>query len=130
MGSPKSDHIARQQFRKKLEKWGMDPKEIDLCVQQVKFRQRLKNSGVLEKDAPLCTRAEYVRYLRKQSGANGAVLHFGEDYESPSDSGYKPSTRDPLLHGPGRVSGLAAKVVSNGKTITKWQYNESRGSDV
>jgi hypothetical protein len=125
VGNPRNDQTARNRFRKKLESWGMPEEEIQICVDQYRERQRMKRNGTLAKDAPMCTRAEYVRYLKKQPNhSNASVLRLGEDYQPPSDKGYKPVKVDSLLNGTARATGNTAKAVKKGKTITKYQYDK------
>lgn len=124
---------ARQQFRKKLQRWGMDPEEIRLCVAQMRERQIAKEQGWLDIDAPLCTRAEYVYLLKKNlptGNNNAAVLKLGDDYVHEDGSKFRPGWEDPLLKGVARATGHTAKAVKRGKTITKYQYDqeESNGS--
>lgn len=126
MGNKKNQHTKRREFRKKLESWGMDPKEIEKCVDQFKDRQHQKALGQMPIDAPLCTRAEYVRLLRQQEGARPSStphLRFGDDYESPDDKGYRPPKVDHVLTGVARATGETAMAVKRGKTITKHQYD-------
>lgn len=127
MGSSSTDQVARQKFRKRLIAWGMDAKEIELCLEQVRERQYEKKIGTLEIDAPLCTRAEYVRLLRKQSHADPkgtAVLRLGDDYVAPDDKGFKPTQVDSVLQGTARVTGAAAKAVKKRKTMTKYEHDQ------
>lgn len=118
----------RQRIKKKLRAWGMDEKEIKLCLLQVSIRQIEKLNGQIPKDAPLCTRAEYVRLLKKQLGPNdkqAPQLHLGEYYVAElDDKGYAPTKVDSLLTGMGRAMGQTAKVIKRGKTITKYQHDQ------
>lgn len=134
MGSSNTDQVARQKFRKRMIAWGMDSKEIELCLEQVRERQYEKKIGILELDAPLCTRAEYVRLLRKQPHVvpkGAAALRLGGDYVPPDDKGFKPSQVDSVLQGTGRVTGASAKAVKKRKTTTKYEHDQLVGeSDV
>lgn len=126
MGSQKNDGTQRQRIRKKLVNWGMDKNEIDKCIEQIAQRQRDKRRGKLPIDAPLCTRAEYARFLRLNKPINdhsAAILHLGEDYQAPSDAGYKPTKVDSVLTGVARATGVTAKVIKKRKTVTKYQYD-------
>lgn len=126
MGKTSTDQAARTRFRNKLRKWGMSEEDIALCDDQVRQRQREKKFGQLPIDAPLCTLGVYVRYLRRQPHANASgaeVLSYGEDYEQPSDKGFRPAKVDSILNGVGRAIGQTAKAVKRGKTVTKYQHD-------
>jgi hypothetical protein len=127
MSSSKTRSTERNKVRKKLKAWGMDPGEIEMCIQQIAQRQLMKEYGKLPKDAPLCTRAEYIHLLRRQHGANENStphLRFGNDLvEETDDSKYRPTRIDPLLTGVGRATGETAKAVKRGNTITRYQYD-------
>ena len=122
--SQRNLRVSRNKFKKKLIGWGMPLDEVDLCVQQYEERQRLKILKVIPKDAPLCTRASYISYLKKTPGGKSSPhVRFGEDYEPPSDSGYKPTNHDSTLTGVGRATGKTAKAIKRKKTITKFEYD-------
>lgn len=123
----KNQSTARRAFRKKLESWGMDPEEIKKCVEQMKFRQREKMYGHIPLDAPLCTRAAYIKELRKRQAYSAPHLKLGDDYETPEDKDYRPVAVDALLKGEARATGVTAKVVRRGKTITKDEYDNLEG---
>lgn len=126
MSNPATRRVARKRFRRSLESWGMDPEEIELCVEQYKQRQLAKARGELSIKAPLCTRAEYVRLLKKtQTATDAAVFRLGEDYEPPDDKGYKPPKIDSVLTGVGRATGETARAIKRGKTITKYDYDQN-----
>jgi hypothetical protein len=40
------------------------------------------------------------------------------------DKKYRPTNVDSTLTGVGRATGIAAKVIKSGKTVTDWQYRE------
>lgn len=50
-------------------------------------------------------------------------------YSCPDDSKFRPARRDPLKTGAGRVTGATAKAVSRGKTLTKHEYDELKGTE-
>lgn len=60
----------------------------------------------------------HARWLQEQQ-LNESLLW-------PDDTGFKPPKVDPLLHGQARASGIAAKVVKRGNTITRFQYQALR----
>ncbi len=129
MGSSKTDQVNRKRMRQRFRSWGMDEKEIGLCMDQIKARQRAKREGTLPLDAPLCVRSEYVRLLRKNKPGNdnsAAVLHLGRDYETPDDAGYKPTYIDPVLRGAGRAVGKTAKAVKRGKSFSSYDYEREK----
>lgn len=124
MANRKTAKREVQKWKKKLRSWGMAEDELALCIKQIERRQREKNRGEIGKEEPLCTRAEYLRLAKNHTGdREAAIFKLGDDYEEPDDKGYHPSRHDPLLHGPARVTGIAAKVVQRSKTITKSQYD-------
>lgn len=126
MGNHRTDARRRQEMRKRLLGWGMDPKEVELCIKQMKERQIMKARGELPVDAPLCTRAEYARLVKKNNAPNyegAGVLQLGKDYEPESDKGFKPTAVDPVLNGVARATGQTAKAVKRRRTMTKAQYD-------
>lgn len=127
MGNSKNTKTKRREFRKKLETWGMPEDEIELCVRQFKENQRRKALGEIDIDAPLCTRASYVAYLKRQAGATTKStphLRFGDDYESPDDSEFKPKKVDSVLVGVARATGVTAKAVKRKKAFTRDEYDD------
>lgn len=127
MGSSKTDNVARKRMRERFRSWGMDEKEIEACIAQIKERQLARRRGLLPDGVPLCTRAEYLRLLRKNKPANdnsAAVLKLGENYKTSDDKGYKPAYIDPVLRGVGRATGATAKAVKRGTSDVKFHYDE------
>jgi len=106
------DRQRRAKLRARLEAEGVDPQTIEQVLATKREDDRLRRLGV----APAPTREE--------------ILANTDDALWPDDTGYRPSTPDPLLHGAGRVNGIAAKVVRRRETITRWHYDRMIGGDL
>lgn len=100
------DKKRRAKLRARLEEAGVDEQRIERIITQRREDDRLKRAGL----EPGPTREE--------------ILANTDDSLWPDDTGYKPASPDPLLHGAGRVTGITAKVVRRDHTITRFQYDE------
>lgn len=103
------DRKRRKQLRARLAAAGVDPARIDKIVEQRRISDRDRRDRALY---PVPTREE--------------ILAHTDDSLWPDDKGYKPSPPDPLLHGPGRASGVTAKIVRRRHTITEYEYEGKR----
>lgn len=89
-----------------------------------KLRAKLRAEGASEQLIEKIIEQERYAQLVKRHGAEEARrIIIDQTSKEPNDSGYRPSAGDPLLRGPARVNGLAAKVVRRRNTITRFQYD-------
>lgn len=99
------DRKKRRKLRAKLEASGVNPLVIDRVVAERREEDRARRHGWLP-----------------EKPSREEILANTDDSLWPDDTGYEPTQGDPLLRGPGRPSGMAAKVVKRPNTITDWQY--------
>lgn len=101
------DKKNRARLRKRLEAAGVDQAEIDKIIAQKRDDDRYRR----EQDRyPVPTRDE--------------ILAHTDDSLWPDDTRYRPKRHDPLLHGPARPTGIAAKVSKRRHTITEYQHEK------
>lgn len=106
------DRQRRAKLRARLEAEGVDPETIERTISEKREDDRLRRLGI------------------EPPSAREQILANTDDTLWPDDTGYRPSTPDPLLHGAGRTQGVAAKVVRRRETITRFQYDQLvRGSE-
>ena len=113
----------RRLWRKEARANGVtDEVEIERAV----WRRQLRNDGITE--ASIAAHLDDYVYMsiakRLQDPAAAHRLVFG-DHTSPDDTGYRPASVPKELIGPARATGATAAAVRRGKTITKWQHDES-----
>lgn len=101
------DKKKRAKLRKRLRADGVDEQEIERIIDQQRAEDRALRHGW----DPGPTRDE--------------ILANTDDSLWPDDTGYKPPTPDPLLHGAARVNGVAGKVVRRANTITEYQHQRA-----
>lgn len=90
-----------------------------------KLKKKLRAAGASE---------ELIERIIAERRQADLIARLGEDQaraarrahadSGPDDTGYEPDAGDPLLRGAGRATGMTAKVVVRGETITDWQYDE------
>ena len=100
------DRKRRARLRKRLEASGVAPEVIERIIAVKR-----------EDDLARCHGYTPDRVLTREE-----ILANTDDSLWPDDRGYRPSRRDPLLHGAARATGTAAKVVRRRYTITRYQY--------
>jgi len=105
------DRERRAKLRARLEAEGVASQTIEAILAKEREDDRLRRLGV----EPGPSREE--------------ILANTDDSLWPDDRGYRPSAPDPLLHGAGRVNGIAAKVVRRRETVTRWQYDRMAKGD-
>ena len=101
----------RFDLRCRLEREGVPATEIDRQVAALRAKQ----------DAAIRQKEE-----RRRATVN-AYLHGLEDETyarlSLDDSGYRPSSHDPLRTGPARATGMTARAVGRTNAMTRWQHD-------
>lgn len=101
------DKRRRAKLRKRLEEAGVDPEKIERIIETKREDDRRARHGFAPESAP----------TREEIPANT------DESLWPDDTGYEPTAGDPLLRGPARVTGVTAKVVRRGSTITRYQFD-------
>lgn len=122
MGTKATDKNHRQRLRKRLEKAGYPPAEID----------RLVAAKKLEQDA--LRRQDNKKAQRIAKKLEVQQLHAERDdiYESTyrrlqgDDRKYRPTRVDPITTGQGRATGLAAKAAKRGRSFTRFEYDQAQ----
>lgn len=99
------DRKKRRKLRKKLEERGVNPLVIDRIIAERREYDRARRHGLLP-----------------ETPSREEILANTDDSLWPDDTGYEPTDTDPLLRGAARATGMTAKVVRRGETITDWQY--------
>jgi len=102
------DRQKRKKLREKLLSEGVNEQLVEKIIEQRRWEDLVARVG-----------PERARSVRIRNAT----------YDTPDDSGYEPELGDPLLRGPGRVDGIAAKVVRRDHTITKFQYDQAVSSE-
>lgn len=98
------DRKNRQKLRTRLAAEGLSEELIEKAIEWQRHLDLIARHGFEEARAVAYTEA-----------------HRQDAYRD--DTGFKPATADPLLHGSARASGIAAKVVRRRDTLTRFQYN-------
>jgi hypothetical protein len=94
---------------------------------RAKLRAKLQAEGVSEALIEKIIDQQRKDDLAARHGDHAREVHRSNAARGPDDTGYHPTTADPLLRGAARVQGKAAKVVSRRQTITKYQYDRLEG---
>lgn len=138
---------ARQKLRKRLERNGVAPDEIDRLVEAKRLEQLASTTGptppaAAGSPAPVVESPYRVPKSRTRSWSTSGLAAFDahearrlelERLEAaapapvtaPDDRGFKPTAPDPLLTGPGRATGIAAKAVRRrSKAVTRYEYDQ------
>lgn len=102
------DRKRRRKLRARLEAQGVSEKAIVSILDQ-KRRDDRQARTLLN-----------VESVEGYNPANDAGYY-------PDDSKFRPTPVDPLLKGAARVTGMTAKVVRRGETITEYQYRRAVG---
>lgn len=112
------ERLTDREFRRITNRQEKDRKK------RAKLKKRLRAEGYSE---------ELIEQIIARRRHEDLVARLGEDQartvrrvhakREPDDAGYESSVGDPLLRGPARATGMAAKVVRRRDTITKWQYD-------
>lgn len=99
MSRRKSKNLAaRNRLRTELAACGVPPAEIASAVERLRFEQLVAHHGL--------------------EGARAIVYR---EVKTLDDKGYRPTRRDPLLHGPARATGATARAVRRRSTYAQWQ---------
>ena len=126
------DSEQRRRLRRRLEAEGASPALIERRVAAVAARQRAARVAELPEpgaDAPLEARL-------KAAARRAAVPperfddHVDAWHEAhrPDDSGYKPTTPDPLARGAARVTPATLRAAKRAKATTKYEHNQENAS--
>ncbi len=114
MSRAKNRSEARRQLRRRLEKMGCPPSEIERVVAQ--------------RESIAANRFQAQKHLQRhdeqEDRLSDALKNPPPPVESPDDSRYRPTRYDPLLTGVARATGETAKAIRRGKTATDWQIAE------
>jgi hypothetical protein len=97
-----------------------------LRQRRAKLRRQLNADG--------CTAELIDKILERQHFADLAAVHGEEharrvlygDLPEPDDSGYRPTHRDPLLHGPCRAVGPAATAARRRGTLRRTDHPDHK----
>jgi hypothetical protein len=114
VGSAKTHQKQRARFRRLLESEGVPPEAIERKVAKLADRQRAQ---------------------RLHAAADRELVHQGQEAReaetyarlSPSDAGYRPSSPDPLLRGPARVTSMTARAAARRRATTRYEYDRLDG---
>jgi hypothetical protein len=99
----------------------------EVAIERAVWRRQLRNDGLTEVsiEAHLddYVYASIAKRLEDSAAAHRMV--FGDGYTSPDDTRFRPTSTPKELVGPGRATGASAAAIRRGKTITKWQHEQS-----
>ena len=109
MGNPETDRKKRQTLRKQLRAEGLDEALIAKIVEAKAWEQMQARHGV--------DGARDVRYAEAQRRAGHGA-----------SASYRPTPRDPLLHGPARATGDTARAVKSRRGLARWQVDGAEGA--
>lgn len=118
MGNADTDHTARKRLRKRLRAFGYDEPTIEARVDDMRRRQQARR-----RDTELVT--VKARRRASQQAIDPRVEAATYARFALDDTRHKPRSTDPLLTGPARATGPAARAVKRGKTLTRTEWLET-----
>lgn len=124
-----SNRARRAQERRR--RWRQEARQLgatdEVEIERSVWRRQLRNDGLTEAliEAHLDDYVYMSIAKRLEDPAAAHRLVFGDSYSSPDDTRYRPTSTPKELTGPGRATVATAAAVRRGKTITKWQHDES-----
>lgn len=127
-GSAKTHHARRKQLRKRLRALGVNEAEIDLAVEALEKRQAARRAGITTDDIPVDPRQAAARRAGVDPEQFDAHVDAWHQANRPDDSGYKPTTFDPLARGAARVTDATLSAARRQNATTKYEHDRAMGA--